>query len=140
MSTKTSGEVVMQIRIGEGSDLLPAVLEYREVPYMTPAKPLSRAPPLRPLFYIGRHERSPRKQEERANMETTVKLYQDLRTVSFCGPSLHLTLYLCDECAEELGDEVICIETPRAEEDHFCDPCEFNRDTELDEDFWPEPY
>ena len=45
MSTKTSGRVVMQIRVGEGSDLLPAVLEYWEVPYMTPAKPLSRAPP-----------------------------------------------------------------------------------------------
>jgi hypothetical protein len=45
MSTTTSGGVVMQVRIGEGSDPLPALLEYWEVPYMTPAKPLSRAPP-----------------------------------------------------------------------------------------------
>ena len=73
-------------------------------------------------------------------METTVKRYEDLRTVSFCGPSLHLTLYLCDECAEELGDEVTCIETPRAGEDHVCEHCKFNRDREMDEDFWPEPH
>jgi hypothetical protein len=45
MSTKTPGRVVMQVRIGEGSGPLLAVLEYWEVPYMTPAKPLSRAPP-----------------------------------------------------------------------------------------------
>jgi hypothetical protein len=45
-------------------------------------------------------------------MATTVKLYEDHRTASFCGPSLHITLYLCDEHAEELGDEVTCIETP----------------------------
>ena len=73
-------------------------------------------------------------------MATTVKLYQDHRTAYICGPSVHFTLYLCDECAEELGDEVTLIENPCAGEDHFCDPCEFNRDTEWDEDFWPEPY
>jgi hypothetical protein len=92
------------------------------------------------MFYTSRHERSPRKLEEKADMATRVKLYQDLRTASFCGPSVHITLYLCDDCAEELGDEVICIETPRAEEDHFCEHCEFNRDTEMDEVFWTEPY
>jgi hypothetical protein len=82
----------------------------------------------------------PTKTGGKATMAITVKLYQDLRTVSICGPSLHLTLYLCDECAEELGDEVPLIETPRAGEDHFCEPCKFNRDTEMDEVFWPEPY
>jgi len=73
-------------------------------------------------------------------MATTVKLYQDHRTASICGPSVHLTVYLCDEHAEELGDEVTLIETPSAGEDLFCEPCEFNRDTEMDEDFWTEPY
>ena len=73
-------------------------------------------------------------------MATTVKPYEDHRSASFCGPSLHITLYLCDECAEELGDEVICIETPRAGEDHVCEHCKFNRDREMDEDFWPEPH
>jgi len=53
---------------------------------------------------------------------------------------MHLTVYLCDEHAEELGDEVTLIETPRAGEDLFCAYCEFNRDSEMDEDFWPEPY
>ena len=74
-------------------------------------------------------------------MATTVKLYHDLRNTSICGPSVHLTLYLCDECAEELGDEVIYIEAPRAEEDHFCEHCEFIRDTDMYEGrFGPEPY
>jgi hypothetical protein len=140
MSTKTPGGVVIQVRIGEGSSPLPAVLEYREVPYRAPAKPFPRAPPLRPMFYTKGHERSPRKQEKRADMATLVKLYKDHRTAFICGPSVHLTIYLCDEHAEELGDEVTLIETPRAGEDLVCAHCEFNRDTEMEEAFWPEPY
>ena len=95
--------------------------------------------PLRPMFYTSRHERCPRKQEEKADM-ATVKRYEDHRTAFICGPSVHFTLYLCDEHAEELGDEVTLIETPRAGENDFCEHCEFNRDSEMDEDFWPEPY